>query len=101
MPFIAGAQGILCISLLSLLKSPENQGLSGIMWNPPSFSTPQTRYSKLYKRVPLVTPSRQQLPQVSNPNGTAAQMHHVLKLLQSLNHVPRLHLAMPGIRISC
>ena len=59
MPFIAGAQGILCISLLSLLKSPENQGLSGIMWNPPSFSTPQTRYSKLYKRVPLVTPSTQ------------------------------------------
>ena len=26
-------------------------------------------------------------------------MHHVLKPLQTWNHVPRLHLAMPGIRI--
>ena len=36
---------------------------------------------------------------MSNPNGTAAQRHHVLKSLQTLNRVPKLHLAMPGIRI--
>ena len=50
------------------------------------------------KHTELPQGRHQELPQISNPQGTAAQMHHVLKSLQTLNHVPSLHLAMPGIR---
>ena len=53
--------------------------------------TPSARHTELPQ-------GKQYIPQVSNPQDTAAQIHHVLKSLQILNYVPSLHLAIPGIR---